>query len=142
MGQRINQFCEVLRIKLTNVESNLAALRAVVEARPHASEKEICRYLAEVQHRIKSDRIKLLAARAEVKDWVASRKTVTSNEIAVWKVARELSKLQNRADQVERYAEASIEIALSAVDEAEQAALEAWLARIDANFVIAARRSF
>jgi hypothetical protein len=38
-----------------------------------------------------------------------------------------------KAKPAERYATAEIAIALSAVDEAEQAALEAWLARQEAN---------
>jgi hypothetical protein len=41
--------------------------------------------------------------------------------------------LQIRAEVAERYAEAAAVVALAAVDEAEQAALEAWLARKDAD---------
>jgi hypothetical protein len=44
--------------------------------------------------------------------------------------------LQNRADKAERYAAGAIDIAVEAVDEAEQASLEAWLAREDANAVL------
>ncbi|TRZ54948.1 MAG: hypothetical protein D4S02_18575 [Rhodocyclaceae bacterium] len=142
MGRRIDQICEVLRIKLTNVESNLAALRAKVEARPQASEKEMIRHLEGVRHRIKLDRTKLLAARAEVEEWAGTRTMATTDMIAAWIVARETSKLQDWSDQAERHAEASIEIALSAIDEAEQAAVEAWLARNDVISVIAARRRF
>jgi len=41
--------------------------------------------------------------------------------------------LENRAEGAERYAEASIEVALAAIDDAEHATLEALLARQDAN---------
>jgi hypothetical protein len=41
--------------------------------------------------------------------------------------------LQFRAEIAERYAVAAAVVAFTAVDEAEQAALEAWLARKDAD---------
>jgi hypothetical protein len=41
--------------------------------------------------------------------------------------------LQSRAENAERYAVAAAVVALAAVDEAEQAALEAWLARKDGD---------
>jgi hypothetical protein len=40
---------------------------------------------------------------------------------------------QRRAAEADRYAAACIDLAIAAVDEAERAALEAWLAREDAN---------
>jgi len=43
--------------------------------------------------------------------------------------------LQNRADNAERYAAAAVDVAVAALDEAEEAALEAWLARQDAVWV-------
>jgi hypothetical protein len=50
-----------------------------------------------------------------------------------WKDKREKAKLQSRAESAERYGVAAALIALAAVDEAEQAVLEAWLAREDAD---------
>jgi hypothetical protein len=41
--------------------------------------------------------------------------------------------LQSRADKAERYAAAAAALAAAAVDEAEQAVLESWLARRDAQ---------
>jgi hypothetical protein len=41
--------------------------------------------------------------------------------------------LQGRADKAERYAAAASAVAVAALDEAEEASLEAWLARQDAN---------
>jgi hypothetical protein len=61
----------------------------------------------------------------------------TADRVAEWKSNRETSKLQNRADKAERYAAATIAVALAAVDEAEQAAIEAWLTRQDANSPLA-----
>jgi hypothetical protein len=133
MGQRIDQFREDLRRKLTNIDSGLEGLKTKIDGKAQHAEQEVRSHLDKVQRHLELDRAKVSAARAEVKDWVEARKTATTDKIAEWKAKRETSKLQNRADQAERYAAAAIDVALGAVDEAEQAALEAWLARQDAN---------
>jgi hypothetical protein len=81
------------------------------------------------------DRTKVETAQADVKKWVDEFKLASNEKIAEWKAKREKAKLQSRAENAERYAVAAAVIALAAVDEAEQAALEAWLARKDADTV-------
>jgi hypothetical protein len=54
--------------------------------------------------------------------------------VADWKCRRDVAKLQDRADRAERCAVATIEVAAAAIDEAEQASLEAWLARVDTDY--------
>ena len=55
-----------------------------------------------------------------MKNWVDEQKLVTSDKIAEWKAKRETTKLQNRADKAERYAAATIDVAVAALDEAER----------------------
>jgi hypothetical protein len=133
MGQRIDQFCEDLRVKLTNIDSRVGSLKAKIDGKAQNAEQAVRGNLGEVQRRIEQDRTKVATAQGKVKDWVESRKVATSDKIAEWKAKRETTKLQNRADDAEAYAAAAIAVALAAVDDAEQAALEAWLARQDAN---------
>lgn len=133
MSQRIDQFCEDLRVKLTNIEGALKGVKGKIEGKAQHAEQEVRSHLERVRGRIEQDRAKASAARAEVNAWVEGRKVTTAEKIAEWKTKREISKLQNRADQAERYAAAAEVIALAAVDEAEQAAVEAWLARQDAD---------
>ena len=135
MGQRIDQFCEDLRLKLTNIDSGLGGLKAKIEGKAQNAEQEARSQLERVQKRVEQDRTKVSAAQTELKNWVEERKTATRDKIAEWKTKLETSKLQNRADKAERYAAATIVVALAAADEAEQAALEAWLARQDASSV-------
>jgi hypothetical protein len=141
MGQRIDQFCEDLRLKLTNIDSGLVGLKAKIDGKAQHAEQEVSSHLERVQRRIQQDRAKVSTAHAEVKNWLEDRKNITTDKIAEWKAKRETSKLQNRADQAERYAAAAIDVALATVDEAEQAALEAWLARQDANSAKAKKAS-
>jgi len=78
--------------------------------------------LASISH---SD--KVLAARAEIKAWLDNKKTITAEKIADWRAKRHTSQLQNRADQAERNAAATIDVALTALDDAEQAPLKLGL---------------
>ncbi len=132
MGQRIDQFCENLRIKLSSIDKNMEALKARLDGNAR-SEEDVQRYLDGVKKRIDQDRAKVTAAQTDIKKWVDERKATTSEKIAEWKTKREIAKLQSRADSAERYAAAAALVASAAVDEAEQASLEAWLARKDAD---------
>ena len=133
MSQRIDQFCENLRVKLTNIESDFHDLKAKIEAKGQHVEQGVRSHLENVQKRIEQNRGKASASQVEVKEWLEARKTATADRVADWKAKFETRKLQNRADGAERYAEAAIVVAPATVDEAERASLEAWLARHDAD---------
>ncbi|MGA7713860.1 MAG: hypothetical protein WCA81_18345 [Rhizomicrobium sp.] len=133
MSEPIDQFCENLRIKLTNIDSGLAGLKAKIDGKSQQIEQAVRLHLDDVRWRIKQDAKKVSAAQAEVKDWAESQKVVTEDKIAEWKAKRDLGKLQGHAVKAERYAEAAIDLAMAAVDEVEKAAIEAWLARHDAD---------
>ncbi len=86
-----------------------------------------------VKKRIDQERPKVTAVQADIKKWVDERKATTDQKIAEWKAKHEKARLNNWADFAESYAGAAAAVALAAVDEAEQASLEAWLARKDAE---------
>src|SRR5258707_13215089 len=103
MSQRIDQFCDDLRIKLTNIDSGLNGLKAKVDGKAQHAEQEVRGHLDKVQRRIEQDRAKVSAAEGEMKDWVENRKVATVDKVAEWKAKRETSKLQNRADKASQY---------------------------------------
>jgi hypothetical protein len=133
MSERIDEFCENLRVKLTSMDDKLQALKAKIDAKSKAAEQDVRAQLDSLTRRMEQDRLKVSSAQNEVKKWVEERKAATKEKIAEWKTKHEKLRLQNRADGAERYAAAAAMVALSAVDEAQQAALEAWLARKDAD---------
>ena len=133
MGQRIDQFCENLRQKLTMAESGIEGLKTKINAKEAHVEADVQSHLDRVHNRIDQGHAKVVAANAEMKAWVDQRKANTGEKIAGWKTKREVARLQGRADDAERYAAATIDVAVAAIDEAEQASLEAWLARQDAD---------
>ena len=133
MGHRIDQFCETLRQKLTITDNGLDGLKVKIEGKATHVEQDVQSHLDRVHERIEQERAKVSAAQADIKNWAEQRKAVTSDKIVEWKSKWETGKLQSRADDAERYAAAAIDVAVAAVDEAEQASLEAWLARQDAD---------
>lgn len=133
MSQQFDKFCEDLRLKLANVDSGLHGLKSKIGGKAHNAEQEVRNHLEMEQRRMEQNRAKIAAARNHVKDWIEERKIDTTAMIAEWKARHEIGKLQVRASKAEHYAEAALEVALAAIDEAGLAALEAWLARQDAN---------
>lgn len=133
MGQRIDQFCEKLRAKLTQIDTDLQDLKGKIDNKAHAAEHDARAHLDEVKNHIAQDQAKVAAAQVKMKDWAQSRQAETQAKIAEWKNKRETGKLRNCADRAEQYAAAALAVAAAAVDEAEEASVEAWLARQDAD---------
>ena len=133
MSERIDQFCENLRIKLTSIDNNMQELKAKIDSKAQTAEREVRTQLETVKKRLAQDRTKLETAQADIKKWVDDFKAASNEKIVEWKDKREKAKLQSRAENAERYGVAAAVVALAAVDAAEQAGLEAWLARKDAE---------
>jgi hypothetical protein len=94
----------------------------------------MCRAIWNACKRIEQGRSRVTAAKTDVATWVQDRNAVSIDTIAAWKTKRDVEKLQGRADRAGRYAAATVEIATAAIDEAEQASLEAWLTQAEADY--------
>lgn len=138
MGSRIDQFCEDLRKRLTAIDNRLDGIKAKIETRQEDAERAVRDHIAELKSRAADDHANVEAAKADARVWIDHKKAETADQIASWKAARQTAKLIDAADEAERYAAVTLDIAIAAIDEAEQAALEAWLARQDADTVQAA----
>ena len=133
MGQKIDQFCEDLRTKLTNIDSGLSGLKAKIDGKAQHVDLAVRDHLDDVHMRIDRNQAKVAAANAKMANWAEQKKAATNAKIAEWKGKREIAKLQDRAEGAEDYAAAARDVAAAALDEAEEASLEAWLARQDAD---------
>jgi DNA repair exonuclease SbcCD ATPase subunit len=134
MGRRIDLFCENLRQRLTIVESGLQGLKTKIDDNAAQAERDVQNHLDRVRKRIEQRRAKVAEAKVDVSRWIADRDAISAAVVADWKCRRDVAKLQDRADRAERCAVATIEVAAAAIDEAEQASLEAWLARVDTDY--------
>lgn len=133
MGKQSEKFGEVLRAKLSNIETNLRDVKSAIDAKANKAEHDVRARLDAAKKRIEQDRAKITAAQAEVKNWADEQKSASSEKIAEWKTRHETAKLQHRAEGAERFADATVDLAVAALEEAEHAVLQAWAARIDAN---------
>ena len=139
MAERIDRFCENLRVKLTNIDNEMQSLKAKIDEKVKTAGQDVQTELNAVKKRIEQDRAKLTAAQNDMKKWMEERKSATTEKIAEWKAKFEKAKLQSYAESAERYATGAAIVALAAVDQAQEAALEAWLARREADSAQASR---
>jgi hypothetical protein len=135
MPQLLDQFSKNLRLKLTNVECGLDGVKRKIDGKIDHAEQHVRKHLDSLRRRTEQNHSRVTAAEAQIKTWLDERKSIASRTISDWQAHQETAKLQNRADRVEQYAGAALDVAMAAVDNAEQAALEAWLARQDAKIV-------
>jgi len=133
MSEHMSKFSETLRQKLANVDSSMSALKAKIDAHAEGAEHEARAQLDAVKKRLAQGETKAAAARADLAKWVEHGKATAEKTVAEWKAKGETAKLKSRAELAERYAAATLDVAVDAVDEAAQAALQAWLARRDAD---------
>ncbi len=132
MSDTIDRLCEQLRIKLHGIDRRLEALKGNNSATSEKSRHLVESQMDSVQQRIFDRRHAVEAANASVTAWIEKR-TAFAEQDASGKDDADVARLEARADEVEGYAVAVFELAVAAADEAAQAALEALLARNDAE---------
>jgi hypothetical protein len=133
MSEHIDRLCGELRIKLHGIDRRLEALTGNAMARSETSQHVVESQLDKVEQRIYDNRMTVQAANARVKAWLDGKKASFDGKRAGWKETRQVHLLNSRADDAEAHAGAVFDLAIAAADRATQAALEALLARNDAN---------
>lgn len=133
MSARVDKFCDGLRDRLNTIESRVESFKANVQALPGKVEKAVHDKLEEARVKLQAQKERIDKARADLKAWGEQKKAETQATIRDWKAKGEAKRLNARADLAEAYAEAAAVVALGTIDEAEEAMLEAALARMDAD---------
>ena len=62
MGKQSEKFGEVLRSKLSNIETGLREVKSAMDAKANKAEKDVCTHLDAAKKRIEQDRAKVTAA--------------------------------------------------------------------------------
>jgi hypothetical protein len=133
MTDKLDRICDQLRIKLHGIDRRLEALKGNAMGLSEKSQGRIEGQLDRIEQRIYDSRISVEAANTRVKTWLDGRKAGFDARRDIWKKERRFHQLNSRADDAEAYAIAVFELAGAAADEAALAALQALLARNDAN---------
>jgi len=82
MGQRIDEFCERLRVKLTNADNNIDRLKTKIDTKVQGAEQDVKNHLDGLKKRAEQERAKIAAAQTEIKNWANEQKTITAAKVA------------------------------------------------------------
>jgi hypothetical protein len=132
MGPHIDAFCGETCLKLVDIDEELRYLKNTIREKARHAEPEVRSQLEKVMKRIACNQSKVAAARAQVEHWITD-KAKAALRFRNEEIPEDSLRKQRRVAEADRYAAACIDLAIAAVDEAERAALEAWLAREDTN---------
>ena len=141
MSQQIDSFCEKLRGKLNEMDDRLQQLRASAKADSAKAKQDLHSQAEKLQASLNADRASIEAAKIRMKDWAAGKKATFDEKVAQWKAQRKQEQLKRRADAAEDYASDTFDVAVAAVDDAYEAAIEAIIARGDADEVSSVKLS-
>jgi hypothetical protein len=133
MSEPLDRLCSELRSKLHRIDRKLEAVQGHAMGVSGASRHAIESQLGRIEQAIDDNRIIVAAANARVQAWLEGKKDGYHAKDAGWNENRRLHLLNTRADDAEAYAGAVFDLAAAAADEAAQAALQALLARDDAQ---------
>jgi hypothetical protein len=133
MNEKIESFSKELRAKLDGLDKRLKDLTVSAKGSTEKAKGEAKAQLAALESRAKEQHAKVQSAEAKTRAWLEEKKTATSENIAAWKAQRDVKKLAAHADSTEQYAVASMRLAAASIDAAERAAVEAVVARMDAD---------
>jgi hypothetical protein len=135
MSEKFDNFCGELRTRINDADKRIKDLKAKAVGAGEKAKVEAKAQLAALENKANDQKARTAAAEAKAKAWVEEKKTMTHDKIAEWKEQRDVKRLESRADLSEHYTVTAMEIAAAAVDEAERAAVEAVVARMDADAI-------
>lgn len=133
MGPAVDQFCDKLRDRLDAIEGGLKNVMANTQARSGTAEEAVRAKLAEVRSKLQAQKDRVEEARANLRARAQQKMSESRETVREWQARHEMRKLQARADRAEAYAADAVDFALAAMGEAEEAVLDAVVARLDAD---------
>ena len=133
MSEKINEFCENLRVKLTKVENHLNRVGEDIKQVSEQAADKIRLKIDEAKATHEQNVQKVNDAKMKLEERLQAKKEEVGADVEAWKTNREIDKLEKRAVNAEGYAEIAIDLAAASVVEADLATLEAVVARLEAN---------
>jgi hypothetical protein len=131
MNGSIEGLREAVRENLESLSASFERLRILIDGKPFATDSAMRKALARLEILSKQNREKLAAAHPDFERWMIQELSARE-KVSLWKAKRDSSRLHFRADLCEKSANAALEIAALAIQEAECAALRAIFARKEA----------
>ncbi|MEN8211121.1 MAG: hypothetical protein ABFR31_05345 [Thermodesulfobacteriota bacterium] len=133
MSEKIDQFVENLRSSLNAVDDRINNFKTGIDATNAKVKVEVQARLDKAKADYETRKSEIEKAHQRVKASIEAKKTETEAKIAEWKDQRATNKLEKRAQRAEENAVDQVWLAMMAVEEADYAATEAIVARIEAD---------
>jgi len=133
MSAAVDQFCDRLRDRLNAIEVHIRTVKATVQSRSEDAEKALRGKLDEARAKLQAQKERVEKTQANLKAMAQLKFAETLEAVGAWKAKHETRKLQARAERAEAYAADAVAYALATIDEAEEAILDAVVARMDAG---------
>lgn len=138
MSEQIDSFTNNLRDKLNDIEARLFSVKSTLVSAPKETQAAIESKLHEVKANLETKQHEFTIYRNRLVELAEEKQAEVQSKVEEWKVKREIGELNRRAERAENYAASVVVVAMAAIDEAEEAILEAMAARLDADKAISA----
>lgn len=133
MSEQIDNFTSNLRDQLNDIDDRLSAIKMTIESASQESQAVVESKLKAVKAKLETKRQDFNAYRLELKKQAEEKQSETLSKIDNRKTRWELEDLNHCADRAEEYAVRGVAVAMAAIEEAEEAILEAIAARLNAH---------
>lgn len=133
MSEQIDNFINSLREQLNDIDDRLSSVKTTIESASQETKATIGSKLKQVKAKLETKRYDFDTFKREVKRQAEEKQGEVKSKIDVGKTNQEIETLSLRAEQAEEYAAKGIAVAIAAIDEAEEAILEAIAARLDTD---------
>lgn len=133
MSTAIDNFTKQLHDNLEAVEARVKSLKESIQSAPKKTQAEIQSRLDEAKTTLDAKKQEFDEYRAKLKTQFEEKESELKSNVEEWKASREVKKLEHRADKAEDYAATLIFLAMTTIEEAEEATLAAMAARLDAK---------
>ena len=133
MTERVDEFTDNLRDRLNEAEARLEQVKTSIGAAKTGTRASIEGKIAEAKAAAEAQKSALEDAQARMKSDLEEKKAATQEHVAKWKQERQVKKLERRAQFAEDDAMWAMLVAADAIDNANLRALDAIVARMDAD---------
>ena len=133
MSANVDKFCNDLRDRLNAIERRVESVKADVKAFPGQGEKVLRDKLEAARNRLNAEKERVNQMRTNFEAQARQKIAESKEAVSEWKKKHETRMLNARADRANEYAGDAVALAVASIDEAEEAILDAVVARIDAD---------
>ena len=133
MSTTIEKFAKQLHDNLEMVEERVKSLRDNIQSVPRQPHIEIQSKLDQAKANLSNKKREFEGYRAKLQIQFEEKESELNSNIEEWKSWREISQMEIHADNAENYAAKATYLAITTMEEAEKAILEAIAARLDAE---------